>query len=63
MNLRPATVPPTPHGAFRVPRGLVAIGALAAAAFAAVTTGLVETPDLEQALTDLSDTLGAWRGR
>jgi membrane-associated protein len=33
---------------------------LAAAAFAAVTAGLVETPDLEKALTDLSDTLGAW---
>jgi membrane-associated protein len=60
MNLRPATVPPAPRGAFRVPRGLVALGALAAAAFVAVTTGLVETPDLEKALTDLSDTLGAW---
>jgi membrane-associated protein len=60
MNLRPATVPSSPSGAFRVPRGLVAVGALAAAAFVAVTTGLVETPDLEKALTDLSDTLGAW---
>jgi membrane-associated protein len=60
MNLRPATVPPAPGGAFRVPRGLVALGALAGAAFVAVTTGLVETPDLEKALTDLSDTLGAW---
>jgi membrane-associated protein len=60
MNLRPATVPSEPRGAFRVPRGLLALGVLAAAAFAAVTAGLVETPDLEKALTDLSDTLGAW---
>jgi membrane-associated protein len=60
MNLRPATVPSEPRGAIRVPRGLLALGVLAAAAFAAVTTGLVETPDLDQALTDLSDTLGAW---
>jgi membrane-associated protein len=60
MNLRPATVPCEPGGAIRVPRGLLALGVLAAAAFAAVTTGLVETPDLEKALTDLSDTLGAW---
>jgi membrane-associated protein len=60
MNLRPATVPSEPGGAIRVPRGLLALGVLAAAAFAAVTAGLVETPDLEKALTDLSDTLGAW---
>ena len=60
MNLRPATVPCEPGGAVRVPRGLLALGVLAAAAFAAVTAGLVETPDLEKALTDLSDTLGAW---
>ena len=60
MNLRPATVPCEPRSAIRVPRGLVALGVLAAAAFAAVTAGLVETPDLEKALTDLSDTLGAW---
>jgi membrane protein DedA with SNARE-associated domain len=60
MNLRPATVPSEPRGAVRVPRGLLALGVLAAAAFAAVTAGLVETPDLEKALTDLSDTLGAW---
>jgi len=60
MNLRPATVPGEPGGVIRVPRGLLALGVLAAAAFAAVTTGLVETPDLEKALTDLSDTLGAW---
>jgi membrane-associated protein len=60
MNLRPATVPSAPRGSFRVPRGLVVAGVLAAAAVAAVTTGLVETPDLEKVLTDLSDTLGAW---
>jgi membrane-associated protein len=60
MNLRPATVPSEPRGAIKVPRGLLAVGVLAAAAFAAVTAGLVETPDLEKALTDLSDTLGAW---
>jgi membrane-associated protein len=60
MNLRPATVPGEPRGAFRVPRGLLALGVLAAAAFAAVTAGLVQPPDLETALTDLSDTLGAW---
>jgi len=39
---------------------LAAGGALAAAAFAAVTAGVVELPDLEAALTDLSKTLGAW---
>jgi membrane-associated protein len=60
MNLRPATVPSEPCGTIRVPRGLLALGVLAAAAFAAVTAGLVETPDIEKALTDLSDTLGAW---
>jgi membrane-associated protein len=60
MNLRPATAPSGPSGAIRVPRGLLALGVLAAAAFAAVTAGLVATPDLEKALTDLSDTLGAW---
>jgi len=60
MNLRPATVPSAPRGTLRVPRGLVAVGVFAAAAFAAVATGLVETPNLEKVLTDLSDTLGAW---
>ncbi len=33
---------------------------VAAVGFAAVTAGLVPTPDLEHALTDLSETLGAW---
>jgi membrane-associated protein len=39
---------------------LVAAVLAAAAAFAAVTTGLVQLPDLEAALTELSDTLGTW---
>jgi membrane-associated protein len=39
---------------------LVAAVLLAAAAFAAVTAGFVQPPDLEAALTDLSDTLGTW---
>jgi membrane protein DedA with SNARE-associated domain len=39
---------------------LLAAGLVVAAAFAAVTAGLVQPPDLEAALTDLSDTLGAW---
>ena len=34
--------------------------AVAAAAFAAVTAGLVPLPDLEGALQDLSDALGPW---
>jgi membrane-associated protein len=34
--------------------------AVAAAGFAAVSAGLVPTPDLEHALTDLSETLGTW---
>lgn len=40
--------------------GLLAVVALAAAAFAATTAGLVQPPDLEALLTDLSDTLGSW---
>jgi membrane-associated protein len=62
MNLRPATVPPAgpqpPSRAARI--ALLAAGVLAAAAFAAVTAGLVEAPDLEAALTDLSEALGSW---
>jgi membrane-associated protein len=59
MNLRPATVPAT--GGTAVPRGaLVMVGVLAAAALAATTTGVVQMPDLNGALTDLSDTLGVW---
>jgi membrane-associated protein len=62
MNLHPATSPSTSAGpAGPLPRrALMVAAALAAAAFAAVATGLVQPPDLEGALTDLSETLGAW---
>jgi membrane protein DedA with SNARE-associated domain len=62
VSPRPATVPPTPSGGeSRLHRrALVATGVLAAAAFAAVTAGLVELPDLQGALSELSDTLGTW---
>jgi membrane protein DedA with SNARE-associated domain len=39
---------------------LLGVGLAAAALFAAVQSGLVQAPDLEGALTDLSETLGAW---
>jgi membrane protein DedA with SNARE-associated domain len=55
---------PDPCGAAtapRVPRTLLlAVGVLAATAFALVTAGVVELPDLEHALTKLSETLGSW---
>jgi membrane-associated protein len=60
MNLRLATAPATPGAQARVPRGLLVVGVVAAAVLAAVTAGLIELPDLEAALTDLSDSLGAW---
>jgi membrane-associated protein len=44
----------------RPPAVLVALAAAAAALFALTASGVIELPDLEQALTDLSDTLGAW---
>jgi membrane protein DedA with SNARE-associated domain len=44
----------------RPPAALLAIAALAAVGFALTLSGVVKLPDLEQALTDLSDTLGAW---
>ena len=63
MNLRPATVPSTAV-ASGLPRrariALLAGGLLAAATLAAVVSGVVRLPDLEGALTDLSDTLGPW---
>jgi len=63
MNLRPATVPSTAI-ATGLPRrarlALLAGGLLAAATLAAVVSGVVRLPDLEGALTDLSDTLGPW---
>ena len=39
---------------------LFAGAAVAAVAFGLVTAGVVELPDLEAALTDLSETLGTW---
>jgi membrane-associated protein len=44
----------------RPPAALLAIAALAAVGFVLTASGVVQLPDLEQALTDLSDTLGAW---
>jgi membrane-associated protein len=44
----------------RMPVAVAAGGALAAAALVAVTTGLVPLPDLEGALEDLANRLGAW---
>jgi membrane-associated protein len=60
MRLRAATSPALPAAPARVPRGLLVVGVLAAAAFALVTAGVVRLPDLEGFLTDLSDTLGPW---
>ena len=40
--------------------GVLAAGAIVAAAVAAVTAGFVQPPDLEALLTDVSDTLGTW---
>jgi membrane-associated protein len=60
MRLRPATAASTPDAPAGVPRGLLFAGALAAAAFALVTAGVVRLPDVEGLLTDLSDTLGPW---
>ncbi|HEX2104617.1 MAG TPA: DedA family protein [Solirubrobacteraceae bacterium] len=59
MNLRAATVPETAPS--RLSRGAILTGGvLAAAVLAAFAAGIVRPPDLEGALTDLSDTLGAW---
>jgi len=44
----------------RQPAALVAVAALAAGIFALVALGVLPTPDLDGALTDLSDTLGSW---
>jgi membrane-associated protein len=44
----------------RPPALLIALAAVAAALFALTASGAIEPPDLEQALTDLSDTLGTW---
>ena len=44
----------------RPPAALLAIALVAAIGFALTTAGVIQLPDLEKALTDLSDTLGAW---
>jgi membrane-associated protein len=44
----------------RPPAALLAVALAAAVAFGLTTAGVVELPDLEKALTDLSDTLGTW---
>jgi membrane protein DedA with SNARE-associated domain len=44
----------------RPPAALLALAAAAAVLFALTASGVIELPDLEQALTDLSDTLGRW---
>lgn len=46
------------HG--RPPAALLAVALASAVAFGLTTAGVVELPDLEQALTDLSDALGTW---
>jgi membrane protein DedA with SNARE-associated domain len=63
MNLlRAATVPASDIAAppRRTRAAILALGLLAAAALAAFATGTVRMPDLEGALTDLSETLGPW---
>jgi membrane-associated protein len=44
----------------RPPALLLALAGVALAGFALTTTGTVQLPDLEEALTDLSETLGTW---
>jgi membrane protein DedA with SNARE-associated domain len=44
----------------RPPAALIALAAIAAVLFGLTTSGTVQLPDLDQALTDLSDTLGTW---
>jgi membrane-associated protein len=62
VNLHPAFAPSAAGSApsRRARAALLAGGLLAAAALAALTAGLVQPPDLQGALTDLSDTLGPW---
>ena len=64
MNLRPATVPASAFSAAGLSRrariALLAAGVLASAALTALVTGVVAAPDLNGALTDLSETLGPW---
>jgi membrane-associated protein len=44
----------------RPPALLLALAGVALAGFALTTSGTVQLPDLEKALTDLSETLGTW---
>jgi membrane protein DedA with SNARE-associated domain len=44
----------------RPPAALIALAAVAAVLFGLTASGTVPLPDLDQALTDLSDTLGTW---
>jgi membrane-associated protein len=44
----------------RPPALLLALAGLALVAFVLTTTGTIQLPDLEEALTDLSETLGTW---
>jgi membrane-associated protein len=64
VNLRPATVPGTAYAAPGLSRrarlALLGAGAIAAATLTALVTGVVALPDLDGALTDLSETLGPW---
>jgi membrane protein DedA with SNARE-associated domain len=60
MNLRAVTVPATEAPSRRARVAVLTGGLLAAAALAVLAAGLVQPPDLQGALTDLSDSLGAW---
>jgi membrane-associated protein len=44
----------------RPPAALLAVAFVAALGFALTTAGVIPLPDLDKALTDLSDTLGPW---
>jgi membrane protein DedA with SNARE-associated domain len=44
----------------RPPAALLAVAFVAALGFALTTAGVIPVPDLDEALTDLSDTLGTW---
>jgi membrane protein DedA with SNARE-associated domain len=53
-------LPAGPGEARSLPRAVLAAGVLGALGLILVMTGVVELPDLEHALTDLSDRLGVW---